>query len=170
MNFIRLAAFCSMFATMYASAELTVLKDYGNTRPTGIPSVEDVKRLAKQMKVPTSEITSRFSPYSFPIDSELMSPGNLGEPVVHGKSGVKPFFIIGADTHSKKWVQRNKQYLVDQSITRGLVTDIPDAHAFQEMVDAAHPLQLYALNTDEMAKVFGVHVYPIVIDKQEISQ
>lgn len=170
MNVVRPLVALAALASVCASAELTVVKDYGGTRPTGLPTMGDVQRLARQMDVPTSEIIPTFSPYTFPLESELMSLGNLGKPIVHGKSGIQPFFIIGADEHSKAWIKRNKQYLIDQSITRGLITDVPNAAAFQALVDAAAPLQLYALNTDEVAKVLGVHVYPIVINKEEISQ
>lgn len=170
MTFIRPIAALAALISVCASAELTVVRDYGGTRPTGIPTMDDVQRLARQMDVPTSEIIPSFSPYRFPLESELMSLGNLDKPIVHGKSGIKPFFIIGAGDHSKAWIERNKQYLIDQSITRGLITDVPNAAAFEALVNAADPLQLYALNTDEVAKVFGVHVYPIVITKEEISQ
>lgn len=150
--------------------DMVVIRDYGNTRPSGIPSTEDIQRLARQMNVQPSEIRS-FSPYAFPIESEKMRLGNLEQgSIEHGKSGVQPFFIIGADSDSQAWLKRNKQYLIDEQINRGLLTNVESAHAFKRMTDLAYPLELHPLNTDEIAAVFGVYVYPIVISETEIAQ
>lgn len=150
-------------------AEPIVIKDFGNTRPSGIPSAEDIRKLAKTMRVPTSELVN-FDAYAFPVVSENMQVGKLAAPIKHGKTGINPFFVLGGDTASKEWVIKNKAYLEKVGITRGLITNVPSGDAFREMANAAKPLNLYLLNTDEIAEIFGVSVYPIVITKEEIQQ
>lgn len=152
-----------------ATAEPIVIKDYGNTRPTGIPSQRDVERLAKEMGVPKREI-KQFEPYVFPITSDRMQLGELKAPIKHGRDGVIPFFVIGADEQSAGWIERNKQYLIDTKIHRGLVTNVASARDYQRIVEAAKPLMLYALSADDIADIFGINVYPIVITRQEIQQ
>lgn len=162
-------AMAAGFLALSVLAEPIVIKDYGNTRPTGIPTQDDIERLAKEMGVPPREIRT-FQPYVFPIMSEHMKLGQLKEAVKHGKIGVIPFFVIGADEQSKGWVERNKQHLLDTGINRGLVTNVANTREYQRIVEAAKPLQLYALNADDVAEIFGVNVYPIVITRQEIQQ
>lgn len=146
-----------------------VIRDYGNTRPSGIPDIEELRKLAYQMRVPVSELI-QFSPYSFPIASEKLKVGNLSAPIKHDRSSLTPFFIIGADPHSMEWLARNKEYLIDQKILRGLITNIPDGQTFKHFHEAAAPLQLHPMNVDELGNLFGVRVYPIVITRTEIVQ
>lgn len=155
--------------SLQLSAEPIVIKDYGNTRPSGIPSAEDIRKLAKKMQVPTSELVS-FDAYVFPVVSEQMRLGKLQAPIKHGKEHIDPFFILGADSTSRDWLMKNKAYLVKQGITRGLLTNVPNGDAYRELSNIAKPLNLYVLNTDEIAEVFGVSVYPIVITHEEIQQ
>jgi len=150
-------------------SEPTVIRDYGDTRPTGIPAAEDIIRLANEMNVQPEDITD-FSPYSFPIESEFMEPGVLGKAFLHQKKGIIPFFVVGADRDSRQWLIDNKDFLVENDIYRGLVTNIPDAAHFKLITEAAKPLQLYAMNADDIAHTFQVFVYPIVITQEEIAQ
>ena len=152
-----------------AKAEPIVIKDFGNTRPSGIPSGEDIRKLAESMRVHEKELIS-FDAYVFPMVSKKMSVGKLAAPIKHGKQGINPFFVLGADTASKGWIIKNKAVLQEQGIVRGLLTNVPNGDAFREMSVAAKPLKLYVLNTDDIAEIFGVSVYPIVITKEEIQQ
>lgn len=151
------------------SSRPVVIRDHGNTRPSGIPDIEELRKLAYQMRVPVNELI-QFSPYSFPIHSEKLKVGNLPAPIKHDRSSLTPFFIIGADPHSMEWLARNKAYLIDQKILRGLITNIPDGQTFKRFHEAAAPLQLHPMNVDDLGDLFGVHVYPIVINRTEIAQ
>ncbi len=146
-----------------------VIRDYGNTRPSGIPDIVELRKLAYQMRVPVSELI-QFSPYSFPIASEKLNVGNLSAPIKHDRSSITPFFIVGADPHSMEWLARNKSYLIENKITRGLITNVSDGKTFKRFSDAAAPLQLHPMIVDELAELFGVNVYPIVITQTEIAQ
>lgn len=146
-----------------------VIRDYGNTRPSGIPNMDELRKLAYQMRVPVNELI-QFSPYSFPITSTKLKVGNLPAPIKHDRTSLTPFFIIGADPHSMDWLARNKQYLLEQKISRGLITNVADGHAFKQFYEAALPLQLHPMNVDDLSELFGVHVYPIVITRTEIAQ
>lgn len=157
------------FADERPSTRPVIIHDYGNTRPSGIPDLEELRKLAYQMRVPISELID-FSPYSFPIYSAKVSLGNLAEPIEHGRKGIKPFFILGADTYSMDWLVRNKQFLIDQNIVRGLITNVPDGISFKRFTDAAAPLQLFPMNVDDLGNVFDVSVYPLVITQTEILQ
>jgi integrating conjugative element protein (TIGR03765 family) len=152
-----------------AQEPLIVIRDYGDTRPSGIPDMEELRRRAALMRVPMREITE-FSPYTFPVISKKLVLGNLAAPIQHGRAGVIPFFIIGADTHSRDWLARNKPFLLDNQILRGLVTNVPDAQTFKTVVDAADPLHLHPMNIDEVGNIFGVGIYPLVITEKEILQ
>lgn len=151
------------------TARPVVIRDYGNTRPSGIPDIAELRKLAYQMRVPVSELI-QFSPYSFPIVSEKLNVGNLSAPIKHDRSSITPFFIVGADPHSMDWLGRNKSYLIENKITRGLITNVSDGKTFKRFSDAAAPLQLHPMNVDELAELFGVAVYPIVITQTEIAQ
>ena len=163
------------FAPLYGianekpSTRPVVIRDYGNTRPSGIPDLEELRKLAYQMRVPISELIE-FSPYSFPIHSANLSLGNLAAPIKHGREGIKPFFILGADQHSMGWLVRNKQFLTNQKILRGLITNVPDGRTFKRFTDAAAPLQLFPMNVDDLGNVFNVSVYPLVVTQTEILQ
>lgn len=146
-----------------------VIRDYGNTRPSGIPDIVELRKLAYQMRVPVTELI-QFSPYSFPIVSEKFNVGNLSSPIKHDRSSITPFFIVGADPHSMEWLARNKRYLIENKITRGLITNVSDGKTFRRFFDAAAPLQLHPMNVDELAELFGVSVYPIIINQAEIAQ
>jgi integrating conjugative element protein (TIGR03765 family) len=151
---------------------MSILIDYGNTRPSGLPTLEEIERLAKEINTEPSELVS-FTPYVFPVKPEIFHLGVLENPISHSVKHVKkPFIVIGADNTSREWLIRNKDHLRKMGVTSGVVTSAETADDFKAINDVADAIgiSLDLMESDTLTEFFNVDVYPILITEKEILQ
>jgi integrating conjugative element protein (TIGR03765 family) len=151
---------------------MKILIDYGNTRPSGLPTMEAIKALSNKINVQPQELI-QFTPYIFPVKPKVFHLGDLDEARPHGVETVPyPFVVVGSERESVEWLQRNKQYLMNAGVRRGLVTEAANADAFKRINNIAESMSitLNLMDADPLTKIFNVDVYPILITKKEVLQ
>lgn len=159
---------CGLLYIKLLAAQPIEIKDYGNTRSSGLFTESGLKKMAVDINA-TRHVNNDYMPYQFPTTSK-MTFGKLNASIKHDKFGVNPFFIIGGEKASLKWLKKNKKALIEKGIRRGFMTNIKDLASFHYFIEAAKPIQLYVMDTDEIGKAFNVNIYPIVITNEEIQQ
>jgi integrating conjugative element protein (TIGR03765 family) len=145
-------------------AEPIVIKDYGG-RDSGVPkSNQKVEGLGNYKPVPLDDRTR------YPIRSQLR-PGYLDKPqkLRQPVKGAQPFFVVGNDSFSRDWIEKNKRYL--QKIgAQGLATNIANKNEFDALASLVKPLPLVAVPMDEIAVILNFNVYPVLVTGEEIAQ
>lgn len=147
-------------------AEPEVLADYGG-RETGLKSPqEQIRELANRMPVPQAPAENGLL-QRFPIESDL-SVGVI-ENRQHDKPVSRPFFIVGYDEHSARWLGTNLNYLQEINAL-GLVTNVRSASELARLQQYAGTIELQAMPVESIAEQFDVDSYPVLITTEEITQ
>ena len=149
-----------------AGAEPIVIKDLGG-RETGLKSSKELLGAAvKNTPVPTGSLYPGLSA-RYPIESSLEV--GIIEPYAHGKNVTRPFFIVGFDQHSARWLAQNADHLKTIN-AQGFVTNIQSQMQLEKLRSYASELQLNALPVDDIAQQFDLIFYPVLITQEEITQ
>ncbi len=96
-----------------AGAALTVIYDSGDTRPIGpfLDASESTETTPFQSRVIESPQLGAADPDSLlPIRSPGMTPGPV-QPRNHDRPFTRPFFLIGSDALSRKWLLQHQNRL-----------------------------------------------------------
>ena len=174
MSFIQLLVvtiFVLMPTMAFSADDLIVIKDYGNTRPSGLPSNREVLNFAKKIQKNPKDLPV-FTPYVFPFRSDNFELGSLGDPISHDHNNIEPFIIVGADIQSRSWLSRNKQFLMSSRITYGVVVEADSSEDFKKIYIEADEMgiRLKIMPADVLADLFEINVYPVLVTKKEIMQ
>jgi integrating conjugative element protein (TIGR03765 family) len=142
-------------------AKPEVIADFGG-KPTDIPDVSAILQSAPQAKKPLGPV---FDP--FPVESNLQ----LGKQTsfTHDKPVDKPFFIVGGDAQSLRWLSENYQFFLDVQ-AKGLITNINSQEEFDNIQALFPDIRLMPVNVDDMAEIFKINHYPVFITKTSVEQ
>lgn len=151
---------CIAINAQIAAADPIVIADHGGT-PTGVPTYETVRQeyLNSAPVVPQEQA---FNPY--PILSEI-KPGKLARPLKAKAPIDTPLFFIGPDDFSVNWAQQNKQYLLNIGAA-GYATNLISEQQFIDLQNQIKPLPLAPMPLDQVAELFGIPVYPVLLFKE----
>ena len=159
MKIIMLLIGCLIGLPVYAKPE--VIADFGG-RSSGIPDVSAILKSSPVAKKPLGPV---FDP--FPVESNLQ----LGKQAsfTHDKPVDKPFFIVGGDPQSLRWLSENYQFFLEVQ-ARGLITNINSQEEFDNIRALFPNIHLIPVNVDDMATIFEFHHYPVFINKTSVEQ
>ncbi len=164
-----LSLMCLLWFSSSVSAAPIVIADFGG-RETGIV---DMQAYFEANKMTITQELVRTKPQMpsllgrYPVWSDL-EPGLVQEQR-HGQTVIMPFFIVGADEWSQEWLIANVDYLA-QIGARGMAANIESAEALNYLRELAPPLVIEAVPVDEIAKVFGINNYPVLVSREAIEQ
>jgi integrating conjugative element protein (TIGR03765 family) len=156
----------AMVLSTQVNAELFVIKDYGNTRPSGIP---DLNALPTPSGAKTKPI---FEPFQFPIESDTWQLGSLDGHYAHQRKIDSRFLIVGADAQSRAWLQRNSDYFRQEKITQGVIVEaatLDDLTATYQLAERLG-IELALSGIDDLASILGTRIYPILVTPTEVKQ
>jgi integrating conjugative element protein (TIGR03765 family) len=141
-------------------AKPEVIADFGG-KPTGIPDVSAILQSAPKEK-PLGPV---FDP--FPVESNLQ----LGKQTsfTHDKPVDKPFFIVGGDAQSLRWLAENYQFFLEVQ-AKGLLTNINSQEEFDNIQALFPDIRLTPVNVDDLATIFTINHYPVFINKTSVEQ
>jgi len=116
---------------------------------------------------------NRIKPFGFsdmlPVKSAFLSVGRVSRQKLNLSPGMTPFFIVGSDSTSFQWLEKNVGFL--RSINAvGLVTQVNTIHELSALASAAKGLELRPVVADEVARQVGLRHYPVLIKSDGISQ
>lgn len=158
-----------------AHAELTVVADYGgqSAQPyyesiTGSRAKKPNDQRQSQRKAGLPETIRQG--YFLPVHSKLLSPG----PVDYRKIKIpatmtRPFFLIGADPLSQRWLKKRGPRLRELNAV-GLVVDVETPVELKRLRQLADGLMLQPVAGDDIAKRLGLSHYPVLITSTGVQQ
>lgn len=104
-----------------------------------------------------------------PVESERLSPGDVEARELELPAGMTPFFLVGDDPLSLKWLEARRDWLVEHHAV-GLVVDVADAAGLERLRQHAQGLELRPTSGDDIAARLGLDHYPVAITPQGLSQ
>jgi len=103
-----------------------------------------------------------------PVVSQRVTPGRVISRKIHAP-GLTPFFIVGDDELSRRWLQA--RYPVLQSLGAfGLVVNVQTMDALQSLRQLVPGLMLSAVPGDDLAYRLKLEHYPALVTSTGIEQ
>jgi len=171
-----LGAFCACAVTA-AQAEtlskrpLTVIYDNGPTASTA-PYYERLRgavNLARKKAAQPVGVPKSIAKSILPVRTPTMSPGKVEAYAVNLTQMSRPFFIIGSDSFSQKWLAKHAQKLVQLGAVGMLVQAETEAD-LRRIADLGPDLRIAPVNGTDVAKNLGLTHYPVLISSQVVEQ
>jgi len=96
-----------------------------------------------------------------PVETRSLTVG--GVEVERRRTGVsQPFFLVGCDDTSLRWLQENRERLIALRAF-GLVVDAPTVEAYRQLESVAQGLVVRPVPADVLAEHLGIRHYPVLI-------
>ena len=170
-QFGRGIAFTCLLIPLLARAELTVIYDSGNTQSMApfLDVFESADEGPTRSPVPTQPHLGAADPEAWlPIQSAGLTPGVV-QARSHDRPFARPFFLIGADSRSRQWLQANRTRL--QAIGAvGMLVQAETREDLQAVADLADGLSILPASASDIAKALGISHYPALISAHGIEQ
>lgn len=168
MKKIIYAIFLILAVTTSVQAQLIVVEDMGGT--SALPYYEAIgitpeKPIPNASTRPVARVDESFS---LPIHSSRLSPG-LIEPRRMETPGLMPFFLVGADELSRRWLKERGEVLRELGAF-GLVVEVASMDELEELRQLAPGLVLSPVPGDDLAERLQLSSYPVLITSTGIDQ
>lgn len=162
----RIVLLNALLLGAHTNAAPEIIADLGG-RATGIKSPqEQLREAAKTVAVPQA-VRKSITDIRFPIWSSLRV--GLIESYGHDLPVARPFFIVGADNQSAKWLSTNSAYLKEINAL-GFVTNVRSQAEVDVLQDYASDIRLSAIPVDAIAEQFSLAAYPVLVTQEEVMQ
>ena len=165
----------SAFANPNTNASnLIVVQDNGGV--SALPYYEELGLTAEPVNTVVQNGVSNSRPINrpvsiesmLPVRSELLTPGQVVSRSIQAPN-LLPFFMIGDDDLSRRWLIARKDTL--QSIgAMGLVVNVKSLQRFNELQALVPDLKLSPVSGDDIATRLGLANYPVLITSTSIEQ
>ncbi len=159
-----------VFTSLHAGAPLPVIFDNGQTR-TLAPYLET---LQKEPETAPPETPATPPPGAgdlrtlLPIRSPGLTPGKVAARA-HARPLLRPFFLIGADARSRRWLTRNRAHL--RSIGAiGMLVAADSENDLRQIAALARGLSITPASGADLARVLDIKHYPVLITASGLSQ
>ena len=156
-----------------AQAGLTVIADHGGTParpyygPIATANVDD-----KDAYDARAEARSRgpmVEADMLPVTSDRLTPGSVARRAIDMPAGMTPFFIVGADTLSMRWLEQRGARLRELHAV-GLVVNVKTADQLQRLRQRGEGLVMRPVAGDDIAKRLSLTHYPVLVTPEAIQQ
>jgi integrating conjugative element protein (TIGR03765 family) len=156
-----------------AHAELTVVGDHGgqSARPYYAPIAaagvdEKDAYSARTEAMNRGPITESDL---LPVHSDRLTPGTVAARQAALPAGMTPFFIIGADQLSLRWLKQRGDRLRELHAV-GLVVNVDDAAQLKQLRQAGDGLVLRPVAGDDIARRLDLSHYPALMTSKGVQQ
>ena len=153
-----------------ARSQLEVIFDNGRTKPLA-PYLEPLAPAPGKppSSMPATPSLGAADPANLlPIRSPGLSPGPV-QARAHARAQLRPFFMIGADARSRKWLVRHRAHLVSIGAV-GLLVAADSQQDLRVIARLAKDLAITPASGSDLARVLGIEHYPVLITARGISQ
>lgn len=167
----RLASLIGLLGTAsLAVAELTVIFDNGQAMPMteflGPLAASAVEHDPPAVNKP--QLGAADPQSLLPIRSLGLTPGKV-KTRAHKVPFARPFFLIGSDARSKRWLVQHRQALKAMAAV-GLLVEATSIEDLQEIAALADGLPITPASGTDLAKAMGIAHYPVAITAKRIWQ
>ena len=152
------------------AAELTIIHDSGDTRPLAplLEVLAEREPIHPRAHSPRPDLGAADVERLLPIRSPGLTPGHVEQRPI-GQRFARPFFLIGADPVSQKWLGTNRAELLRMGAVGMLVQaeTVNDLHAVAEL---AKGLPILPAPATDIAAALDLFHYPVLISTKGIAQ
>ncbi len=150
--------------------ELTVIYDAGQTRPLApyLEILDDPEPEPDSPSMPEPRLGAADVRALLPIRSPGLAPGPV-QARSHERPFSRPFFLIGSDPRSRKWLVRHREYLGTIG-AMGLLVQAETVHDLQAMATLADSLPVTPAPGTDLAAALGLAHYPVLVTADGIRQ
>ncbi len=165
-----IALVCFLGTASFASAELTVIFDNGQTRPLSdfVGPLDSGRSDKAPSTIDKQQLGAADVQSLLPIRSPGLTPGKISARA-HHVPFARAFFLIGSDAFSKRWLKIHRTALKQMGAVGLLVeaTSLEDLRAIAELADG---LPITPASGSDIAKAIGISHYPAGISGGRIWQ
>ncbi|WOA33470.1 integrating conjugative element protein [Alloalcanivorax xenomutans] len=104
-----------------------------------------------------------------PVVSERLSVGPVTPRTLSLPPGTTPFFLIGTDPDSVRWLTQRRERLVELRAV-GMVVNVATAEDLAALREQAPDLELRPIPGDDLAARFDLAHYPVLITPTRLEQ
>ncbi len=161
---------CLLGTASGASAELTVIFDNGQAKPLSVflgplnSAGADNDRAADKNR----QLGAANVQLLLPIRSAGLTPGKLTSRR-HGVPFARPFFLIGSDQWSKRWLHQHRNALMEMGAV-GMLVEATTIEDLRDIARLADGLSITPASGSDIAKAIGIAHYPVGISGGRIWQ
>lgn len=153
-------------------SEVTVIHDSGNTRPLA-PYLEIIDRTETATNPPTGtpnrpRLGAADVQTLLPIRSPGLSPGPV-KARPHNRPFSRPFFLIGSDDRSRRWLVEYRERLKAIGAI-GMLVQAETQEDLRNIARLANGLPILPASAADIATALGISHYPVLITSQGIEQ
>lgn len=155
---------------IFPSKRLTVVADEGGVSTE--PYFRELGLLGEADNKPAISTKPMSRPIKdtdmLPVRSENLKPGKVAFREIKA-FGITPFFLVGDDPLSKRWLAENRSKLF-QLRASGMVVNIETPQALSQLKQIVPELLLLPISGDDIAQRLGLMNYPVLITSTYIDQ
>ncbi len=154
-----------------ASGALTVIYDNGNTRPLA-PYLEAIQGpVAPPQTLATRDVPllGAADPEQWlPIRTPGLTPGRVEKRAVH-RFFTQPFFLIGSDAFSKRWLATHRDRLAEIGAV-GMLVQAETVDDLRVIAAFANGLPILPASASDIAVALDLSHYPVLITRDGLEQ
>lgn len=159
-----------LLASVSTHAALTVITDTGQTEPI-VPYFEpfDAEDAMPEPQAPDKSAIGAADPETWlPIRSPGLTPGPV-ETRSHQRPFTRPFFLVGSDPRSWRWLKKNRPRLNEIGAV-GMLVHAETVGDLQAIIELAGGLPILPASASDIAKALNLTHYPVLISSHAIEQ
>lgn len=152
-------------------AALAVIYDSGDTRPIApfLDAFESTETtLPRSRIIESPQLGAADLDSLLPIRSPGLTPGPV-QPRTHDRPFMRPFFLIGSDALSLKWLLEHRDRLKEIGAV-GMLVQADTRDDLRTVAGLATGLSIIPASATDIAKALGISHYPILITSHGIEQ
>jgi len=149
--------------TSVVCADLTVIHDNGRTQPISV-FLSPLKTRGvtdTETAVDNRRLGAANPQVLLPIRSPGLTPGTI-RPRSHPLPFAQPFFMIGSDAWSQRWLQDNRAWLIAHGAI-GLLVEAQSVEDLEMIATLANGLPITPASGSDIGTQLGIQHYPVAI-------
>lgn len=154
-----------------ATGALTVIYDNGNTRPLA-PYLEGIQAPVappQTLTTPDVPLLGAADPEQWlPIRSPGLTPGRVEKRAV-SRPFAGPFFLIGSDPLSRRWLATHRDRLAEIGAV-GMLVQAETVDDLRAIAALANGLPILPAPASDIAEPLDLSHYPVLITKDGLEQ
>ncbi len=150
---------------------LTVIYDNGNTRLLApyLESIQAPVSPPQRLTTPDVRQLGAADPEQWlPIRSPGLTPGRVEKRAVHPPF-TRPFFLIGSDAFSRRWLGAHRDRLAEIGAV-GMLVQAGTVDDLRTIAALANGLPILPASAADIAKALGLSHYPVLITRDGLEQ